>query len=184
MPSVTVVPETFSYTTFDASEIARLTERVVGIVGLDCDVTVEVDDSTPAIITSLERWDPDVVLKLAGGSIEDPKRIRRLGEDAALEVLGRLLFRAVDRRSPAFADAPAEAALDVRRHACWEVYAVARGVRAGLPGSESRRRYQLRNRHGFSDAVDATFDRLWTADSLTWSDIVALSDAAAASTLS
>jgi hypothetical protein len=177
--AVTVTPETFSYTTFDAASIRALAERAVEVVGLDCDVTIDVDDSTPGIFTGLDQWDPDVVLKMAGGAIEHPKRIRQLGDDAALEVFGRLLFRAADRRSPAFADAPSEADLDVRRHACWEVYAVGRAVRGGLPGSESRRRYQLRNRLGFTDTVDAAFDRLWTSDALTWSDIAAMADAAA-----
>ena len=48
------------------------------------------------------------------------------------------------------------------------------------PGSEPRRRYQLRNRVGFSDAVDALFDTLWTSDGLTWQDLVSLSTKAAA----
>jgi hypothetical protein len=180
MGRVTVTPETFSYTLFDAPTITALAERVVGVVGLDCDVTIEIDDSTPAIVTEIVRFEPDVLLAIAGGAIEHPRRIRQLGHDQVLEVLGRLLFRAADRRSPGFADAPSEDALDVRLHACWEVYAVGRSVRAGLPGAESRRRYQLRNRVGFSDAVDALFDTLWTSDSLTWSDIVTLTARAAA----
>jgi hypothetical protein len=165
---------------FDAPTITLLAERVVSAVGLDCDVTIEVDDSTPAIITEIVRVEPDVELHIAGGAIEHRKRIRQLGHDETLEVLGRLLFRAADRRSPGFADAPAESELDVRQHACWEIYAVGRGVRAGLPGSAPRRRYQLRNRVGFSDAVDVLFDTLWTADGLTWQDLVALTDRAAA----
>jgi hypothetical protein len=171
MGEITVSPETFTFTLFDAPTIRLLAERVVGIVGLDCDVRIEVDDATPAILTDLVAWDPAVVLSIAGGALEHSKRVRQLGHDETLEVLGRLLFRAADRRSPAYADAPCEAELDVRAHACWEVHAVGRGVRAGLPGSEPRRRYQLRNRLGFTDAVDATFDRLWLSDSLTWPDI-------------
>jgi hypothetical protein len=43
-----------------------------------------------------------------------------------------------------------------------------------------RRLYQFRNRHGFTDAADAAFDRLWSADGLTWAEISALSDEALA----
>jgi hypothetical protein len=28
-------------------------------------------------------------------------------------------------------------------------------------------------RHGFSDAADRVFDRLWTSDTLTWADLEA-----------
>jgi hypothetical protein len=47
--------------------------------------------------------------------------------------------------------------------------------RLGYDSQRQRRLYQFRVRHGFNDAADAAFERLWTADSLTWDDIVALS---------
>ena len=31
--------------------------------------------------------------------------------------------------------------------------------------------YQFRNRYGFTDAADAAFDRLWSAEALTWADL-------------
>ena len=43
-----------------------------------------------------------------------------------------------------------------------------------------RRLYHFRNRHGFTDAADAAFQRLWEAESLTWDEIDALSQSALA----
>jgi hypothetical protein len=66
----------------------------------------------------------------------------------------------------------------------WDVYAVARLARrlraSGDPipdyqAQRQRRLYAFRNRHGFTDAADAAFDRLWRADGLTWPDLLAIS---------
>ena len=57
---------------------------------------------------------------------------------------------------------------------------MARLRRAGYPSQRQRRLYAFRTRHGFSDVADRAFQRLWTADDLTWSDIAALSDEATA----
>ena len=62
------------------------------------------------------------------------------------------------------------------------MYCVGRLVRLGYKHHDNRQRrlYHFRSRHGFSDAADSAFERLWTADSLTWPDIKSLSDGAAA----
>ena len=52
--------------------------------------------------------------------------------------------------------------------------------RLGHRVQRQRRLYHFRNRHGFTDAADAAFDRLWSGEGLTWADIVALSDGARA----
>ena len=57
---------------------------------------------------------------------------------------------------------------------------VGRLARLGYPPQRQRRLYHFRNRHGFTDAADAAFDRLWAADGLTWAEIVAISDDAIA----
>jgi hypothetical protein len=61
----------------------------------------------------------------------------------------------------------------------WQAYCVGRLHRLGHRVQRQRRLYHFRNRHGFTDEADAAFDRLWTADALTWSEITALSDGAA-----
>jgi hypothetical protein len=62
----------------------------------------------------------------------------------------------------------------------WDAYCVGRLVRLGYTHYDNRQRrlYHFRNRHGFSDAADEAFDRLWIGDGLSWSDIVGLSDGA------
>ena len=94
--------------------------------------------------------------------------------------IGGPLFRAWDLRQPGFAGAPQEAALTLTQRAAWDVYTMGRCGRVGLPSQRQRRLYSFRNRHGFTDVADAVFDRLWTADALTWDDILAACDEAAA----
>jgi hypothetical protein len=92
------------------------------------------------------------------------------------------LFRVRDRRDPAFGDAPPDDELPLAYSVSWDVYSVGRLVRLGYRHYDNRQRrlYHFRNRHGFTDAADEAFDRLWTGDGLAWADICALSDRAAA----
>ena len=62
----------------------------------------------------------------------------------------------------------------------WQAHCVGRLGRLGHRVQRKRRQYQFRNRHGFTDAADAAFEGLWTADNLTWQEIKALSDEARA----
>ena len=81
-----------------------------------------------------------------------------------------------------FGEPPADADIPLAQSVAWDVYCVGRLVRLGFKHYDNRQRrlYDFRNRHGFTDAADAAFERLWTADDLTWADIAALSDEAAA----
>ena len=96
-------------------------------------------------------------------------------------MLGRLLFRVRDRRDPTFGTPPPDAELPLRQSVAWDVYSVGRLVRLGHRHYDNRQRrlYHFRNRHGFTDAADEAFERLWTADGLSWAEIAALSDEAA-----
>jgi hypothetical protein len=91
-----------------------------------------------------------------------------------------LLFRVRDRLDPAFGDPAADDKLSLPQSVAWDAYCVGRLVRLGFTHYDNRQRrlYHFRNRHGFSDAADDAFERLWTADGLTWSDVTALSDSA------
>ena len=57
---------------------------------------------------------------------------------------------------------------------------VGRLERLGYRAQRQRRLYHFRNRHGFTDVADAAFERLWTADGLTWADIDRAADGAVA----
>ena len=164
---------------FDAARIAALADEVAGKVGLPADAVlrIEVDEQEPLGRTTVLALDP-ITIKVEGGAFEDAKRPRQMSERGIVDVLGRLLFRVRDRLDPAFGEPPSDEDLTLQQQTAWDAYAVGRAARAGLPVQRSRRLYHFRNRHGFSDVADATFDRLWGAASLTWAEI----DAACAET--
>jgi hypothetical protein len=61
-----------------------------------------------------------------------------------------------------------------------DAYAEGRLARLGYRGHHPRWIYNFRNRHGFTDHADDAFARIWEADDLSWEDLSALSNGAAA----
>jgi hypothetical protein len=178
---VEVRPTEFSMVFFDAAEIQGIVEKLVAEVGLpdDLSVTVEVDETTPMGRARVASLDP-VVITAESGALEDVKAPRRLSAVGTADVLGKLLFSVRDRLDPGFGEPPAEDELTLQESVAWEVYCVGRLGRLGHPVQRQRRLYQFRNRHGFTDAADASFDRLWRGEGLTWADVQAASDDALA----
>jgi hypothetical protein len=168
---------------FEAPAIAAIAEKLIGDVGLpaDLDLRIEVDERTPLGRAKVASVDP-LVLTVESGALEDPKHPRHLSEDGSADVLGRLLFQVHDRLDPAFGDVPPDDEVPLPHSVAWDVYAIGRLVRLGYHNFNQRQRrlYHFRNRHGFTDVADEAFERLWTTDSLTWAEITALSDEAAA----
>jgi hypothetical protein len=179
---VTVQPDTFTLVEFDRDELATVIERLLDATGLDRNVVIEVDQTTPLGEAKVVAVDPEIELHVESGALEDPKRLRKLSASGAANVLGRLLFRVRDRLDPAFGDVPDDDEMGLERSAAWDVYAVGRLVRLGFRHENDRQRrlYQFRTRHGFNDASDAAFDALWDGDGLTWADIERLSASAQA----
>jgi hypothetical protein len=177
--TIEVTPQEFVMVTFDAARIAELAGEVADKVGLPADavVRIEVDEQEPLGRTTVVSLDP-ITIAVEGGAFEDAKRPRQMSDRGIVDVLGRLLFRVKDRLDPAFGSPPEDAELTLQQQTAWDAYAVGRAERAGLPTQKARRLYHFRNRHGFSDVADATFARLWAADSVTWAEI----DAACAET--
>ena len=182
MANITVIPETFTFVTYDGARITEITEKLANELGFapDTAITVDIDESTPLGRLHVESIDP-IVLKIEGGAIEESTAPRQLGERATADVIGRLLLRVRDRRDPNFGEAPDDEKLDLAQQAAWDTYCVGRLNRLGYDVREPRRRYIFRNRHGFSDIADAVFQRLWTADGLTWADLEAACAETAAS---
>jgi hypothetical protein len=183
MGRVTVTPESFTLVHYEASAIEEVASRLMSDIGLpaELDLRIEVDEKTPlgrALVASVE----PLVITVESGAVEDPKRPRQLSEPGAADVLGRLLFRVKDRLDPAFGDPEPDQGMSLARSTAWDVYAIGRLVRLGYHhyNNRQRRLYHFRNRHGFTDVADAAFERLWTADDLTWADICSLSDGAMA----
>ena len=173
MTEVTVSPETYNLIEFEADRIRAVGSTLVDQIGVPVPVRIEVDETTPlgrAWTSSLE----PLVLSVESGAFEDPKRPRHLSERSVADVLGRLLFRVRDRLDPSFGEVPADDDLSLPESTAWDAYAVGRVARLGYPAQRQRRLYHFRNRHGFSDVADAAFERLWTGDGLSWSDIQAV----------
>jgi hypothetical protein len=178
-PGITVVPETFTLVTFDATVIADIAAGLCQRIGLPAGlpVRIEVNELTPLGRARLVSVDP-AVLDVESGALEAAHRPRQLSRRASVGVLGRLLLRLRDRLDPGFGDPPAEADLTLAQTTAWDVYAMARLARLGHPARPPRWQYHFRLRHGFSDAVDAAFARLWQAEGLTWSELDHLSTSA------
>ena len=175
--NVTVDPPAFSIVDYDAERIAAVVADVATLVGLPDDVRIEiaVDEQNPFGKTSADVAGRSVTIFVEGGAFEDPQALRQFSELNTRLVLGRLLYRVADRLDPAFGDPPSDSDLTPAEHTAWDAYAVGRYARrAGVDGGRGRRRYAYRLRHGFSDAADRSFDRLWAGSGLTWADIRAI----------
>jgi hypothetical protein len=172
---VEVTPQEFVMVKFDAARITAVASEVADKVGFPAAAVlrIEVDEQEPLGRTVVTSLDP-ITITVEGGAFEDAKRPRQMSERGIVDVLGRLLFRVKDRLDPAFGDPPADEELTLQQQTAWDAYAVGRAERAGLAVQRARRQYHFRNRHGFSDAADAAFSRLWDADALTWAEIDAI----------
>jgi hypothetical protein len=172
MAKIVVSPERFSLVFFDAERIAELAGMVADRIGLagDVEIRIDVDERVPLGRVKVVSVDP-ITLAVEGGAFEDAKRPRYLSDRSVLDVTGRLLLRVKDRLEPGFNDAPGDGKLTLPQAVAWTVYSEGRCDRMGLPTQKQRWRYHFRNRHGFTDTADATFDFLWFADQLTWADI-------------
>ncbi|MEX1105786.1 MAG: hypothetical protein WEB78_06270 [Ilumatobacteraceae bacterium] len=177
--SVTVTPQTFQFVAFDAALIEHVGRTLVEALGIDQDVTVEVDETTPLARIRVEPGDP-IIVHVESGAFEDTRRPRQQSENATATALGRVLLRANDRMSGGFGEAPPDDQLTLAQVAAWEAYCVGRIERLGIDVNQQRWRYNFRNRHGFTDTGDAAFDRLWASDGLTWAELDEISRSATA----
>lgn len=174
MAVVTVAPQTFDFVDFDAAIVTSVTAALTERIGLSADlpVHVEIDERTPLGRVQVRSLDP-LVLFVEGGALEDPTRPRQLSERLTADVIGRLLLRARDRLDPAFGEPPPDGELTLQQQTAWDTTCMGRLERLGYDVRRPRRLYHFRNRHGFSDAVDRVFERLWAMESPTWADVEA-----------
>ena len=179
--SVSVTPQAFNYVAFDAALIQRVAADLLASLGLTGrDVHIEVDETTPLARLRVEVGET-ISIRAESGAFEDTKRPRQQSETTTATSLGRVLLRVRDRLGGDFGAAPSDKDLTLAQMAAWETYCVGRLHRLGIPVNEQRWRYNFRNRHGFTNAVDAAFDRLWAGDDLSWDALAAISDAAGSS---
>ncbi len=173
--SITVRPDPFTLIEYDAKVIAAIIEDCAALVGVapGVDITLDVDEE---LFAPLVGWSADadhgaIHLWISGGNLEDSRKPRHFSEPQARRDLSLALFRGNDRLSDAFASAPPDAQLSRGERSAWDVYAVGRGDRLGLPVRRQAHLYEFRLQHGFSDVADAAFERLWNAQSMTWDGI-------------
>jgi hypothetical protein len=182
--TVTLIPEQFTLVKFDADEVRDLIAKAAETVGFpdDVDLTVEVDEVLPHPLTAsvVEVGDGGARLWFTGGSFESPQRQNGLSVENTSVELAAALYRAVDRLSGDFRDAPPDEELDDRQRNLWDAYAEARALAAGFPVREQRRRYTFRLYCGFNDVADAEFERLWSGGTLDWASTVATAERLAA----
>ena len=181
--AVTVTPEQFSFVFFESAMIRDTASELLQRLGMaERDLHVDVDEASPIARVRVTSLEPLTVLAESGG-FEDTRRPRYASERAVAGNLGRVLLRVRDREDGSFAGAPDDDGLSLRQTAAWDTYCVGRLERLGYTANRQRWLYNFRNRHGFSDAADAAFDRLWNADSLTWAELDAISAEAEAAKL-
>ena len=172
---ITVRPDSFSMVEFTADEIVTAATEVMGrIDGVDDDLDVElvVDEDQPTTRMRIASLDP-VVIELDSGALEDTRHPRTFGAEMASVSLASLFVEYLDRLDPAFEAPPVGEPTDLAQKAAWSAYTHGRVHRLGYRVHRPKHLYNFRNRHGFSDAADATFDWLWSATGLTWPDVLA-----------
>lgn len=174
---VTVRPAEFTLVPFDAAHIAAAVEAAASRVGFPPDVAVEltVDEElfAPLVGSLSDVVDGRAVCWISGGNLEDTRRPRHFSEAQAAVDFALLLLRAGDRLEPGFAGAPPDAGLTLGQRAAWDAWATGRAERLGLAVRRQRTLYDFRLQHGFTDVADRVFERLWSADTLAWVDLVA-----------
>jgi hypothetical protein len=171
--SIEVAPDEFRLVEYDATTIADVARRVAELVGAgDRSIRIEIDETTPlARISASTADDGSISVHADSGAFEDSRRPRRLSAEATEIALGRVVMRELDRARPDFAGAPLDHELTLPQLAAWDTACVGRLARLGVRVHQQRWRYNFRNRHGFTDAADAAFERLWSCDQPTWAMI-------------
>jgi hypothetical protein len=172
---VTVTPDPFTLIDYDPAVIAGIVEDIAAMIELptDVDIQIDVDEElfAPLVGHMTDVVDGRIVVWISGANFEDNRRPRVFSDTQARRDLTPALLRAKDRLSEDFADAPPDAELTRAERAAWDVYAVGRSGRLGLPVRHQAQLYEYRLQLGFSDTADAAFERLWNGRSTTFGAI-------------
>jgi len=179
MTNISVTPDAFTFVDFSTDEISEIAGELcdrLDLTSID-ELRIEVDEASPLARASITSLDP-LTLSVEGGAFEDTRKPRQLSKDRTVDTIGRYLLKATDRLNGSFSDAPSDEELTLAQASAWDVYAVGRLARQGHNGQRKRRLYQFRNRHGFSDAADACFEKLWSTPDLNWADVDRISSEA------
>jgi hypothetical protein len=173
--TITVRPDPFTLIEYDAEIIGAILEDCAALVGVapGTDISLDVDEElfAPLVGWTSDAADGAIRLWISGGNLEDNRKPRHFSAAQARRDLTFALLRGNDRLTEAFASAPADGELSRGERAAWDVYAVGRAERLGIPVRRQAQLYEFRLQHGFTDVADAAFERLWDAPSMTWDGI-------------
>lgn len=179
MARVEVTPEQFTLVEYDAGVIAGLAEEIASAVGIpdDVPIRIEIDEELPLPLTgsTADVVDGRAELWFSGASFEDGRHRATFNEQLARTQLAMELFRAGDRLKPGFANAPVDEDLTDAQRAAWAAWAEGRAARLGEFNRKVRRQYVFRLYNGFTDFADEAFERLWSGDNFTWTDLESIS---------
>jgi hypothetical protein len=172
---VTITPDPFTLVPYDGAVIAALVEDVAAMVDFppDVEIHIDVDEELFAPLTGhmSDVVDGKAELWISGANLEDTRSPRTFAPEQARPDFAAMLLRAKDRLSADFADAPPDRQMARGERVAWDVYAIGRAERLGLPVRRQRELYDFRLQHGFTDVADAAFDRAWNAPSMTYAGI-------------
>lgn len=175
MSRVTVTPDPFTLVPFDSAEIAMLVEDVAATIEFppEVEIHVVVDEELFPPLTGhmTDVIDGAAELWVSAANLEDSRRPRTFAPDQSRADFTVMLLRAKDRLSDDFADAPVDRQLSRGERIAWDIYAIGRAERLGLPVRRQRELYDFRLQHGFTDVADAAFSRCWDAPSMTFAGI-------------
>jgi hypothetical protein len=172
---IVVQPDPFTLIDYDAQTIGDIVEDCAALVGLPSNVDIElnVDEElfAPLVGFTTDLEDGVVKLWISGGNLEDNRRPRTFSAEQARRDFTFMLLRAKDRLSDDFEGATPDGQMERGERAAWDVYAVGRASRLGVPARHQAQLYEFRLQHGFTDVADAAFERLWNAETMTWAGI-------------
>ena len=175
MANLLLIPEEFTLVLYEASRIRELLDEVLLAVDAprELEITLEIDEelAEPMTASYVDVDDGRICLWYSGANFEDTHKARVLDEVRARRELGVGILRGMDRLNPDFAGAPRDNELSDAQRLVWEVSAVARCMRAGIPTREDRLRYVYRLACGFSDTADAAYEKAWSGGLSTWESI-------------
>lgn len=174
--TIAVVPDPFHLVEFDSAVVRDLVEEIAGSLEIPpgVAVTLTVDEAIPhpIVATHSDVVDGAIDLWCTGGCFEARDKTRAFSERHARAEITAMLLRARDRLpGGGFEDASPDGDLLPGQRAAWDAYTMGRVRRLGHRVHHQKRLYDFRLQHGFTDAADAAFDRLWTTPVTTWAAI-------------
>ncbi|MSO15245.1 MAG: hypothetical protein EXQ61_02880 [Ilumatobacteraceae bacterium] len=174
--TLTVTPDTYNFVAFDTPYTARIAERMAAQLGLDdVDILIAVNENSSLTRIDIEVTGSLVTIAPHSGAMEDTRRPRQQSELNTTITMARGMLRVRDRLRGGFADAPADTELSLPQAAIWDTYIMGRIAHMDIEVNKQAWVYNFRNRHGFSDAVDVVFEKVWNLSNATWAELSALS---------